>query len=179
MKYAALIMVVGFALSSCDAPGRHEAEVRAIRPNEVANFRELFSHNCSGCHGKDGQGADRWNREGHLSCHRRRFGHPAHDRGGPAWNAYAGFRATRGRNANGCANRDSGPRNPQLGDAWRFRLRESAALRLLASGRYGARAREAFATACSSCHGQDGRGARAIADRSFLALVTGSSICGR
>src|ERR1700688_3679239 len=57
MKCAALIVVVGLALSSCDARGRRAAEVRAIRPSEVANFGELFSQNCSGCHGKDGQGA--------------------------------------------------------------------------------------------------------------------------
>jgi cytochrome c oxidase cbb3-type subunit III len=35
-----------------------------------------------------------------------------------------------------------------------------------------ARGREAFATNCSSCHGPDGRGARAIADSAYLALVT-------
>jgi mono/diheme cytochrome c family protein len=35
-----------------------------------------------------------------------------------------------------------------------------------------AHGREVFSTACASCHGQDGRGARAIADRSYLALVT-------
>ena len=35
-----------------------------------------------------------------------------------------------------------------------------------------ARGRELFAAACSSCHGPDGRGARTIADRSYLALVT-------
>src|SRR5580698_6214191 len=57
MKYAALIVVVGLALSSCDAPGRRAADVRAIRPSEYANFGQLFSQNCSGCHGKDGQGA--------------------------------------------------------------------------------------------------------------------------
>src|ERR1700693_1775170 len=57
MRYAALIVVAGLMLSSCDAPGRHAAEVRAIRPSEVSNFGELFSQNCSGCHGKDGQGA--------------------------------------------------------------------------------------------------------------------------
>src|SRR5580698_2446296 len=57
MKYAALIVVVGLALSSCDAPGHRAVEVRAIRPSEVANFGQLFSQNCSGCHGKDGQGA--------------------------------------------------------------------------------------------------------------------------
>src|ERR1700722_11102355 len=58
MKYAALMAVIGcFAVCSCDAPGRRAAEVRAIRPSEAANFGRLFSQNCSGCHGKDGQGA--------------------------------------------------------------------------------------------------------------------------
>src|SRR5580704_15461881 len=58
MRYAALIVIAGcFALLSCDARGQRAAEVRAIRPIELANFGELFSQNCSGCHGKDGQGA--------------------------------------------------------------------------------------------------------------------------
>src|ERR1700734_1592969 len=57
MKYVPLVVVAGLALSSCDAPGRRAADVRAIRPSEVVNFGELFTQNCSGCHGKDGQGA--------------------------------------------------------------------------------------------------------------------------
>src|SRR5260370_27292580 len=55
MKYGALILAVG--LASCGLPGRQAAETRVIRPSEVTDFRVLYSQNCSGCHGIDGQGA--------------------------------------------------------------------------------------------------------------------------
>lgn len=171
MKYAALMVVVGcFALFSCDARGRHAAEVRAIRPSEVTNFGELFSRNCSGCHGKDGQGAltvgigrpdylaiaddvtiRRTIEEGRPGTPMPAFAQRA---GGMLTDAQIvvlvdGIRkwATPGTFENLPSYSSS-----QAGDA--------------------ARGRELFSTACSSCHGQDGRGKRAIADRSYLALVT-------
>src|SRR5258706_8647861 len=57
MKRALLSFATAIALSSCDAPGRRSAEASPIRPAEVADFAILFSQNCAGCHGKDGQGA--------------------------------------------------------------------------------------------------------------------------
>src|SRR5882757_3983678 len=57
MKRAVLTLAAAIALSSCDAPGRRSMEELPIRPAEVADFTTLFSKNCSGCHGKDGQGA--------------------------------------------------------------------------------------------------------------------------
>src|ERR1700730_14684602 len=57
MKRAVLTFAAAIALSSCDAPGRRSAEVLPIRPAEVADFTMLYSQNCSGCHGKDGQGS--------------------------------------------------------------------------------------------------------------------------
>src|SRR6266576_3035702 len=57
MKRAVLGFATAIALSSCDAPGRRSAEELPIRPAEVADFAMLFTQNCSGCHGKHGQGA--------------------------------------------------------------------------------------------------------------------------
>src|ERR1700722_6019784 len=44
-------------LLSCAAPGPHVEEQAVIRPSEVTDFRLLYSQNCSGCHGANGQGA--------------------------------------------------------------------------------------------------------------------------
>jgi cytochrome c oxidase cbb3-type subunit 3 len=171
MKYA-LIVVVGLALSSCHVRGRRAAEVRAIRPSEVANFEELFSQNCSGCHGKDGQGAltvgigkaiylaiaddatiRRTIEEGRPGTPMPAFAQRA---GGMLTDAQIEIlvRGIRNWATPGALDRANLPSyaSSQVGDA--------------------AHGRDVFATACSSCHGQDGRGARAIADHSYLALVT-------
>jgi cytochrome c oxidase cbb3-type subunit III len=172
MRYAAPIVVIGLALSACDAPGRRAAEVRAIRPNEIADFSELFSHNCSGCHGKDGQGSLTVGigRPVYLAIvddvtirrtiQEGRPGTPM-----PAFAQHAGgmltaaqieilVRGIRRWATPGAFDRENPPpySSSQAGDA--------------------ARGREVFAKACSSCHGPDGRGTRAIADGSYLALVT-------
>jgi mono/diheme cytochrome c family protein len=172
MKYGALIVVVGLALSSCDAPGRRAAETRAIRPSEVANFGELFSQNCSGCHGKHGQGAltvgigkpvylaiagdatiRRTIEEGRPGTPMPAFAQRA---GGMLTDAQIEIlvRGIRNWATLGASDFENVPpyASSQAGDA--------------------VRGREVFASACSSCHGRYGRGARAIADRSYLALVT-------
>jgi cytochrome c oxidase cbb3-type subunit 3 len=172
MKYAALIVVAGLALSSCDAPGRPAAEAHVIRPSEVANFGELFSQNCSGCHGKDGQGALTVgigkpvylaianDATIHRTIEEGRPGTPM-----PAFAQHSGgmltdtqieilVRGIRNWATPGAFDRENLPSyaSSQVGDV--------------------ARGREVFATACSSCHGPDGHGARAIANSSYLALVT-------
>ena len=168
----ALIVFAGLALLSCDARGHRAAEVRAIRPSEVANFGALFSQNCSGCHGKDGQGAltvgigrpvylaiaddatiRRTIEEGRPGTPMPTFAKRA---GGMLMDAQIEIlvRGIRNWAALGPLDYENLPpyASLQTDDA--------------------ARGREVFARACSSCHGQDGRGARAIADRSYLALVT-------
>ena len=57
MKYTALSFIAILAITSCDAPGRRAAESVPVRPSEVSDFRLLYSENCSGCHGANGQGA--------------------------------------------------------------------------------------------------------------------------
>src|SRR5580704_4248655 len=53
----ALSVTAMLAVTSCDAPGRQVVETAAIRPADIADFRVLYSKNCSGCHGVNGQGA--------------------------------------------------------------------------------------------------------------------------
>jgi mono/diheme cytochrome c family protein len=171
MKYAALILVVGsFALFSCDARGQRAGEVRAIRPSEVTSFGELFSQNCSGCHGKGGQGALTVGigRPVYLAIaddvtirrtiEEGRLGTPM-----PAFSQRAGGMLTDAQ----IEIVVHGIRKWATSGAFEN-------IPPYASARAGdtARGRELFATECSSCHGQDGRGKRAIADRSYLALVT-------
>ena len=55
MKYGALILLV--ALASCGSPDHDVVEPSVVRPSEVTDFRVLYTQNCSGCHGIDGQGA--------------------------------------------------------------------------------------------------------------------------
>jgi len=38
-------------------PGRPTPADIALKPQQVTNFTELFAQNCSGCHGKNGQGS--------------------------------------------------------------------------------------------------------------------------
>jgi cytochrome c oxidase cbb3-type subunit III len=173
MRFAALILVIGcFALFSCDARGRRAAEVRSMRPSEIASFGELFSQNCSGCHGKDGQGA--------LTV----------GIGRPVYLAIADDVTIRKTIEDGrpgtpmpaFAQRAGGMLTDAQIEILVHGIRkwatpgafEHANLPPYASSQAGdaARGREVFARACSSCHGQDGRGKRAIADRSYLALVT-------
>jgi cytochrome c oxidase cbb3-type subunit III len=172
MKLAALVVVAALALSSCEAPGQRAAEVRAIRPSEVSNFGELFSQNCSGCHGNNGQGAltvgigrpvylaiaddamiRRMIEEGRPGTPMTAFAQRA---GGMLTEAQIEIlvRGIRGWATPAAFDHENLPPyvSSRVGDA--------------------TRGRDVFATACSSCHGQDGRGARPIADSSYLALVT-------
>src|SRR5271170_6735254 len=54
---AALCATAMLVAASCGANGRQPVEAPAIRPADIADFRVLYSQNCSGCHGTNGQGA--------------------------------------------------------------------------------------------------------------------------
>ena len=172
MKYAALTWSPRSRCHRATCPGRPAADLRVIRPTEVANFGQLFSQNCSGCHGKDGQGAltvgigrpvylaiaddatiRRTIQEGRAGTPMAAY---AQHSGGMLTDAQIEIlvRGIRNWATPAAFDRENPPphSSSQPGDP--------------------ARGRELFAAACSSCHGQDGHGARAIADRSYLALVT-------
>ncbi len=50
-----ILVLCGIASLGCNAPGKPTAGAEAVRPDEVKNFSKLYSQNCAGCHGADGQ----------------------------------------------------------------------------------------------------------------------------
>jgi cytochrome c oxidase cbb3-type subunit 3/ubiquinol-cytochrome c reductase cytochrome c subunit len=158
---------------SCAQPGHRAAEAPVIRPSEVADFALLYGQNCSGCHGADGQGA--------LSVG---IGRPLYlaiaddatirrvveqGRAGTAMQAFA-------KKAGGMLTAAQieilvhGIR----GHWARPGTLDTANIPAYAASQPGdaERGHTVFAASCSTCHGPEGRGARAIADSSFLALVS-------
>jgi cytochrome c oxidase cbb3-type subunit 3 len=129
----------------------------------------LFSQNCSGCHGQDGQGA--------LTV----------GIGRPVYLAIAADTIIRGTIESGRPG-TSMPAFAQkaggmLTDAqveilvrgirnWAKPVEENPPAYASSGPGDSPRGHDVFAAACTSCHGKDGRGGRAIADRSYLSLVT-------
>jgi cytochrome c oxidase cbb3-type subunit III len=173
MRYAALLLAATLATTSCATPARHATEAAVIRPSEVSDFDMLYRQNCSGCHGANGQGA--------LTV----------GIGRPIYLAIADDATIRGVIEGGrpgtampaFARKAGG----MLTDAqieivvhgirtrWvRTEVFDKTSLPAYASSKPGdtERGHTVFAALCSSCHGREGRGARAIADSSFLALVS-------
>jgi cytochrome c oxidase cbb3-type subunit 3 len=166
---ALLSFAAALALSSCDAPGQRATEELPIRPAEVADFTILYSQNCSGCHGKDGQGA--------LSV----------GIGTPVYLAIADDATIRGTTESGTPG-TSMPAFAQkaggmLTDAqieilvrgirnWAKPVGENPPAYASSGPGDPSRGHDVFAASCTSCHEQDGRGGRAVADPSYLSLVT-------
>jgi cytochrome c oxidase cbb3-type subunit III len=169
---AAFCVLTTLVGTSCNAPGRQAAERVTIRPADVADFRALYSENCSGCHGTDGRGAlavgigrpvylaiadDATIRhvveEGRPGTAMQAFAQKA---GGMLTDAQIGILVHGIRswaNPGAFANTKlPAYAASQPGDATR-----------------GA---EIFKASCAQCHGPGGRGARAIADPAYLALVS-------
>jgi cytochrome c oxidase cbb3-type subunit 3 len=169
MNRAVLSFAAAIALSSCDAPGRRSAEAVPIRPAEVADFAVLFSQNCSGCHGKDGQGAltvgigrpvylaivDDATIRGTIESGRR--GTPM-----PAFAQKAGGMLTHAQ----IESLVRGIRN------WAKPVKENPPAYVSSGPGDLSQGHDVFAASCTACHGKDGRGGRAIADPSYLSLVT-------
>jgi len=171
MKYAVLVFAAVLALSSCNAPGRPSPEARVIRPSEVVDFQAIYSQNCSGCHGKDGQGALTVGigrpvylaiADDSLIQRTIEAGRPGTPM--PAFAQKAGGMLTEAQ----IATLVRGMR-----EQWAKAFKNEN-LPAYASSRPGdgAHGQEVFTAACASCHGSDGGGARAVADPSYLSLVT-------
>ena len=172
MKYTALSFVALLAITSCDAPGRRAAETAAIRPTDVADFRQLYSENCSGCHGANGQGA--------LTV----------GIGRPVYLAIADDATIRrvveagrpGTAMPAFVQRAGGLLTDAQVDILVRGIRNWAKPVLLGNERPPAytasepgdltHGQYVFKTLCFSCHDPNGRSARAITDRSYLNLVS-------
>lgn len=173
MKVGVLSLAAMLAITSCGGPGRRAAERQVIRPSEILDFPLLYSQNCSGCHGADGQGG--------LGI----------GLANPVYLAIADDATVRRITAQGVSGTTMPAFAQEAGglltdaqiDALVHGIREHWAKpgafdnvqppSYMAS-RPGnpARGQSAFNTICSSCHGLDGRGKRAIADNAYLALVS-------
>ena len=52
----ATLWLLSMLVAGCDAlPGRPTEADRPLRPSQVKDFAQLYSQNCSGCHGNDGK----------------------------------------------------------------------------------------------------------------------------
>ena len=145
---------------------------RRVRPSEVADFRLLYSQNCSGCHGANGQGALAVGigRPVYLAIaddatirHVVEEGRPGTAM--PAFAQKAGGLLTDAQVDILVRGIRSWAKPSAFGN-------EKPPAYTASEPGDATRGREVFKTFCSSCHGPDGRGASAIADPSYLALVS-------
>jgi mono/diheme cytochrome c family protein len=170
MRRSLFAILPMLSMLSCAAPGQRTAEEAVIRPGEVTDFRLLYAQNCSGCHGANGQGAltVAIGKPVYLAIAddptiRRVIEEGTRGTAMPAFSQRAGGFLTdaqidilvRGIRAWSRPGSLTDNRPP----AYAASLTGNAA-----------RGQGVFAEYCSSCHAAGG--ARAVADPSYLALVT-------
>jgi cytochrome c oxidase cbb3-type subunit 3 len=178
VRYLCASAVMGLMLfSGCSSPhGQPRQGSESLAPNDVLEFRTLYSENCAGCHGAEGRGG------------------AAIALADPVYLAIADDAVIRKVIANGVrgtampafAESAGGMMNDKQIDVitsgvrsrWsREGILNGANPPSYASKSTGAaqRGEAAYKTYCESCHGPGGRGGTkgsAIADDSFLALVS-------
>jgi cytochrome c oxidase cbb3-type subunit 3 len=169
---AAFCLAATLAVTSCDAPGRRAVETAAIRPADIADFHLLFSQNCSGCHGANGQGALTVGigRPVYLAIADDATIHETIEQGRP------------GTPMPAFAQKAGGMLTDAQIDILVHGIRSRANPIAFANTKLPAyaasepgdatRGAKIFKVSCAMCHGPEGRGARAIADPSYLALVS-------
>jgi cytochrome c oxidase cbb3-type subunit 3 len=172
MRRGLFAIVPMLSMLSCAAPGQHAAEDAVIRPGEVTDFRLLYAQNCSGCHGANGQGAlsVAIGKTVYLAIAddptiRRVIEEGTAGTAMPAFSQRAGGFLTDGQI-------DILVRGIR---AWSVpgSLIDSRPPTYAASLTGDtARGQGVFAEDCSSCHAAGGSGGRAVADPSYLALVS-------
>jgi mono/diheme cytochrome c family protein len=172
---AAMLLVV--TVAGCDRlPGKPRIADRELLPSQVMSFTALYSRNCAGCHGADGRlGASRpLNDPLYLALVPRERLREIIARGVPGTSQPAFAPGSGGTLTD--AQIDALVRG--LAEAWG----RPDAVKGLELPPYAAqsagdpeRGKAVYAGACAGCHGVDGRGGPkggAVADPSYLALVT-------
>jgi cytochrome c oxidase cbb3-type subunit III len=171
--FAIVAFAAGIGCSS--SPGRPGKDSEVVPPNQIVDFKPLYSQNCAGCHGADGNGgaaialanpvflaiAD----DGVI---RRLAANGVPGTSMPAFAQSAGGMLT-DRQIDALV---SGIRAWAKPDAFRDTTLPPYAAQV---GGDSARGAHVYQTYCSSCHGADGRGgnkASSIVDGSYLALVS-------
>ena len=163
-------------LAACDAaPGRPSRSSETLAPNEVVEFRVLYSRNCAGCHGEQGRGGAAIGLADPVylaiaddTSIRKVIADGVSGTAMPAFAQRAGGMLTDAQIDVITSGIRSWARPGALGGA-------TPPLRVATSAGDPSRGREAYATYCASCHGAQGAGGpkgSAITDDSFLALVS-------
>jgi cytochrome c oxidase cbb3-type subunit 3 len=169
---AILCLTAMLVVASCDAHGRQVVETAAIRPADIADFRLLYSQNCSGCHGANGQGALTVGigRPVYLAIADDATIRKTIQEGRPATPMPAFARKAGGLLTDAqidiLVHGIRGWANPGA-----FANTKLPAYAASQAGE-ATRGTGIFKVSCAPCHGPEGRGARAIADSSYLALVS-------
>jgi cytochrome c oxidase cbb3-type subunit 3 len=170
---ATVVFAAGIGCSS--SPGRPGKDSEVVPPNQIVDFKLLYSQNCAGCHGTDGNGG------------------AAIALANPVFLAIADDGVIRRTAANGV----SGTSMPAFAQSAGGMLTDRQIDALVSGIRAWARpdllnnatpppyssqvagdpkrGAAAYQTYCSSCHGADGHGgnkASSIVDGSYLALVS-------
>jgi cytochrome c oxidase cbb3-type subunit 3/ubiquinol-cytochrome c reductase cytochrome c subunit len=172
---AALVLLAAVA-AGCDAlPGKPRLADREPLPSEVMSFATLYRTNCAGCHGADGRlgGSRPLNDPLYLALVPRERLRDVIARGVPG-TAQPAFAVASGGSLT----------DPQidaivrgLGETWA----RPEAVRGVEPPAYAAapgdpeRGKAVYAIACAACHGAEGTGGPkggAVADPSYLALVS-------
>jgi mono/diheme cytochrome c family protein len=178
VRYLCASVVMGLMLFSgcCSPHGQPRQGSESLAPNEVLDFRTLYSENCAGCHGPEGKGG------------------AAIALADPVYLAIADDAAIRQVISNGVrgtampafAESAGGMLTDKQIDVITSELRLRWSRQGFLSGANppsyepksagdAQRGEVAYKTYCESCHGPGGRGGQkgsAIADDSFLALVS-------
>lgn len=173
----ATVMIVAFAagIGCSSSPGRPGKDSEVVPPNQIVDFKLLYSQNCAGCHGADGKGG------------------AAIALGDPVFLAIADDSVIRRTAADGVSGTSmpafaqsaggmltdkqidalvSGIRAWAKPDAFRDTTLPPYTAQVAGDPKRGT---AAYQTYCSSCHGPDGHGgnkASSIVDGSYLALVS-------
>jgi cytochrome c oxidase cbb3-type subunit 3 len=173
---AGVTMLIGLAVGACDTlPGRPRPADRERLPSQVMAFVALYGDNCAACHGADGRlGASRpLNDPLYLalvprSRLRRVIAEGVPGTLQPAFAQSAGGTLTDAQIdalVNGLLERWGGAKPLKSADIPPYAAPAGDA----------ARGKAVYVTACAGCHGADGRSGQnggALADASYLSLVS-------
>ena len=171
-----IVVPIALALCACNgAPGHPGENPEVVRPDEVLDFNILYSQNCSGCHGPQGNGGAA------ITLHN------------PVYLAIADDNVIRHTASNGVPGTPMTPFAQSAGGmltdkqvdvivrgirAWaRPEVLAGLSLPAYKQDPHGdaQRGAAAYATFCASCHGAKGEGgekAGSIVDATYLALVS-------
>jgi len=181
-RWMVVALAAALALTGCDGfPGRPRPDARELAPTEIKAFAPLYARNCAGCHGQTGRlGAARaLNDPVYLAVvpagrMREVIANGIPGTAQPAFASSAGGSLT---------DEQIDVLVRGVEDAWRRpEVVADYQIPTYAGGPASSgpaadveRGRVVFAAACAGCHGQDGRGGPkggAVADPSYLALVS-------